>query len=42
MGYFTMGSTVIILVGKDQIKWLPNLTAGSIVKMGEEIGQTLA
>lgn len=34
MGRFNMGSTVILLFGKDRIRWLPELQAGNPVKMG--------
>ena len=35
MGRFNMGSTVILLFGKDAIEWNQALQAGSPVKMGE-------
>jgi phosphatidylserine decarboxylase len=38
MGRFNMGSTVILLTGKN-VEWLPNLAPGQIVKMGQLIGQ---
>jgi phosphatidylserine decarboxylase len=38
MGQFKLGSTAIILFGKDASNWQENLQAGSIVKMGEAIG----
>lgn len=38
MGRFNMGSTVILLFGKDRIKWQPNLVAGQQLCMGEIIG----
>ncbi len=37
MGYFEMGSTVILLFGKDKISWNTNLQAGSKVQYGEWI-----
>ena len=37
MGRFNMGSTVILLTGKN-VEWLPNVTAGKTVKMGQPIG----
>jgi phosphatidylserine decarboxylase len=40
MGRFNMGSTVILLFGKDAIEWTEAFTAGSTVKMGEMIGET--
>jgi len=39
MGRFNMGSTIIVLFGKDSVQWLPELTAGQAVKMGEMIGR---
>ncbi|MDH5445186.1 MAG: archaetidylserine decarboxylase [Gammaproteobacteria bacterium] len=41
MGRFNMGSTVILLFGKDKMKWLEGLKAESDVKMGQEIGSIL-
>jgi len=38
MGYFKMGSTVIILFGKDKATWAETLHPDSSVRMGEEIG----
>jgi phosphatidylserine decarboxylase len=38
LGLFKMGSTVIMLFGKDQIAWNPALQENSVVKMGAEIG----
>jgi phosphatidylserine decarboxylase len=39
MGRFNMGSTVILLFGKDAMDWTEELTAGSTVRMGETIGE---
>jgi phosphatidylserine decarboxylase len=39
MGRFNMGSTIIVLFGKDKIRWNDNLQAGSPVKLGTNIGQ---
>jgi phosphatidylserine decarboxylase len=39
MGRFNMGSTIIILFGKDKIRWNDDLQAGSPVKLGTNIGQ---
>ncbi|EKD53672.1 MAG: hypothetical protein ACD_60C00162G0027 [uncultured bacterium] len=43
LGYFKMGSTVIVLFAKDQIEWenrlTETLTETSTVKMGEAIGK---
>ncbi|MFK8068775.1 MAG: archaetidylserine decarboxylase [Gammaproteobacteria bacterium] len=38
MGRFNMGSTVILLFGKDQISWAENQLAGTPIKMGQQIG----
>lgn len=40
MGRFNMGSTVILLFGKDAVEWGDDLTAGGRVKMGQGIGET--
>ena len=37
MGRFNMGSTVILLTGKN-VEWLPHIAAGQTVKMGQLIG----
>ena len=37
MGRFNMGSTVILLTGKN-IEWLPHISAGKTLKMGQLIG----
>lgn len=37
MGRFNMGSTVILLTGKN-VDWLPHITPGHVVKMGQLIG----
>ena len=39
MGRFNMGSTVILLFGKDAVRWSESLQAGAQVRMGEEIGR---
>ena len=39
MGRFNMGSTIIVLFGKDKIDWAPQFCAGSPVKLGEAIGR---
>lgn len=39
MGRFKLGSTVILLFGKEAIDWQEELAAGSPVKMGEVIGK---
>lgn len=38
MGRFNMGSTVILLFGKDQLQWLPELQADQAVIMGMPVG----
>ena len=38
MGRFNMGSTVILLFPANTVEWLPELSAGSSVQMGETIG----
>jgi len=42
MGRFNMGSTIIVLFGKDKAQWDDELTADKEVKLGEKIGKTLA
>lgn len=41
IGYFKMGSTVIVLFGKDKIHWKASLGENSVVRMGEKIGEQL-
>lgn len=38
MGRFNMGSTIIVLFGKDRAAWREGLAAGAPVKLGEMIG----
>jgi phosphatidylserine decarboxylase len=38
MGRFNMGSTVILLMQRGQVRWLESLRAGATVRMGERIG----
>lgn len=38
MGRFNMGSTVILLAGKN-VEWSPNITPGQILKLGQPLGQ---
>ncbi len=40
MGRFNMGSTIIVLFGKNNISWKPEFSAGKAVNMGELIGIT--
>jgi phosphatidylserine decarboxylase len=42
MGRFNMGSTIIVLFGKDKVGWNADLTAGKMVKLGEKLGHRLA
>jgi phosphatidylserine decarboxylase precursor len=39
MGRFNMGSTIIVLFGKDKTAWDADLVAGKLVKLGEHIGR---
>lgn len=39
MGRFNMGSTIVVLFGKDKADWNDDLTAGKPVKLGEAIGR---
>ncbi len=39
IGRFKLGSTAIVLLPKNSGQWLPNITAGSALKMGEKIGE---
>ncbi|AUM13624.1 archaetidylserine decarboxylase [Ketobacter alkanivorans] len=41
MGRFKLGSTAIVLFGKDKVKWNESLQNGSRVCMGEQIGTLL-
>jgi phosphatidylserine decarboxylase len=40
MGRFNMGSTVILLFGKDALEWADDFTPGSQVRMGQAIGES--
>ena len=42
MGRFNMGSTIIVLFGKDKAHWDNELTADKLVRLGERIGKILA
>lgn len=37
MGRFKLGSTAIVLFGKDQVQWAEELSAGSTVRMGQKL-----
>ena len=39
MGWFNMGSTVILLFPKDRVQWLAGLAAGIPVRVGQPLGQ---
>jgi phosphatidylserine decarboxylase len=39
LGRFNMGSTVIVLYGRDRVEWAPWLAAGARVRTGQGIGQ---
>lgn len=41
LGRFNMGSTIIVLFGKDYANWHENLQAGHAVKLRASIGQTI-
>ena len=41
LGWFNMGSTVILLAPAGQAEWAPTLTPGRAVRMGERIGSGL-
>lgn len=38
LGRFNMGSTIILLFGKDQVQWADNLIADQSVQLGQTIG----
>jgi phosphatidylserine decarboxylase len=42
MGRFNMGSTILLLMGRDAIAWRNDLNAGDPVKMGQSLGHTCA
>ena len=39
LGWFNMGSTVIVLAPPGACDWLPGLAAGAVVRMGQAIGR---
>jgi phosphatidylserine decarboxylase len=39
MGWFNMGSTVILLFPKDRVRWLEGLAAGMSVRVGQPLGR---
>ncbi len=42
MGRFNMGSTVILLLPANRLRWLSELSAGATVKMGQPIGEAVS
>lgn len=42
LGQFLLGSTVIVCLGRDMVRWREDLAAGTPVRMGEQIGTLLA
>lgn len=40
LGYFKMGSTVIVLFGKDTMSWSKELNENSVLQMGQLMGET--
>ncbi len=42
MGWFNMGSTVILLFPKGRVQWQPQLTAGTAIRVGQALGQILS
>ncbi len=42
MGRFNMGSTIIVLFGKDKVQWSNDFKAEKLVKLGEMIGSRIA
>jgi phosphatidylserine decarboxylase len=41
MGRFNMGSTIIVLFGKDKVQWEEGFKADQLVKLGEMIGKAV-
>tara|TARA_R110002096_G_scaffold6305_11_gene29318 strand:+ start:12477 stop:13340 length:864 start_codon:yes stop_codon:yes gene_type:complete len=41
LGWFNMGSTVIVLLPKDSVEWRADLAPGTTLRMGEAIGQCM-
>jgi len=39
MGRFNMGSTVIVLFGRDRMRWLPHMQSDQLITMGMPLGQ---
>jgi phosphatidylserine decarboxylase len=41
LGHFKLGSTVIVLFGKDKTQWLDDLQENTVVQMGQTVGKTI-
>jgi phosphatidylserine decarboxylase len=41
MGHFKLGSTVILLFGASAVQWAADLQAGSVVRMGQLMGEVI-
>ncbi len=41
MGWFNMGSTVVLLFPKERVRWQAQLAAGMKVRVGQPLGQIL-
>jgi len=41
LGRFNMGSTVILLFGRDKVDWEPRVQASGVLRMGQRLGQCL-
>ncbi|MDI3327579.1 MAG: archaetidylserine decarboxylase [Alicyclobacillaceae bacterium] len=41
IGYFSFGSTVILLFERDRVRWLPDVKPGTPVRMGQAVGAVL-
>ena len=39
LGWFNMGSTVVVLMPPGMAHWVPGLAAGRVVRMGQQIGE---
>jgi phosphatidylserine decarboxylase len=39
MGRFNMGSTIIVLFGKDRVRWDPIIQPAALVRMGQRLGR---
>jgi len=39
LGRFNMGSTVILLFGRNAVRWEPDIRAGTTVRMGQRLGK---